>query len=76
MASLGNLNSHEWIKNGCNDPVLSMLELRFLVSIEVNHRSPLLNGNIKQAFCNSILHPTYQHIIRKSAGFTNSKPNT
>ena len=57
IVALDNLDPHSWTTNECFAPVLSMVELRFLVSLAVHHRRPLRSVDIKQAFCQATLPP-------------------
>ena len=47
---LGNLDPHNWSATDCYAPLLSILEFHFLVSLAVQHKVPLKNGDIKQVF--------------------------
>ena len=55
IVTLGNLDPHDWSTKYCYTPVLSMLELRFLVSLAVQRKVPLNNEDSKQAFVQETL---------------------
>ena len=63
IVALGNLDPHAWTTNDCFAPVMSMVELRFLVSLAIHHRRPLRSGDIKQAFCQASLPPNEQYVL-------------
>ena len=57
ITDLDNTYPHEWTKNDCYEPVLSMIELRYLEYLALNHKRPLQNRDIKQYLCKAIIHP-------------------
>ncbi len=44
-----------WSKSNCFAPVLRSDSLRFLVSMAIEKRHPLCQGDCKKAFCQGIL---------------------
>jgi len=58
IVALGNLDPHDWSKPDCYAPVLSMLELRLMISIAVKFKRILKSGDFKQAFVQALL-PAY-----------------
>eukprot|EP00957_Ditylum_brightwellii_P173278 13192220-Ditylum_brightwellii.AAC.1 len=50
IAALGNLDPHEWSSKEVFAPVMTMLEIRILVSLAIYHKRPLKSGDVKQAF--------------------------
>jgi len=65
IVALGNLDPYEWSINDFFAPVISMVELRFMtVSLTVKYNFFLLNGNVKQAFCQAVLPPDKQYVLR------------
>ena len=55
IVALSNLNPHEWSTNNCFAPVISIQELRFMVSLAVHHKCILRSDDIKQAFCKAAI---------------------
>ena len=55
IVALGNFDARDWYTKDCYAPVLSMLELRFLVSLAVQRKVPLNNEDSKQAFVQETL---------------------
>ena len=47
---LENLNSHNWEKSDSFAPVLSKVELYFLINMAIKHRCVLKTGDVSQAF--------------------------
>jgi hypothetical protein len=64
IVALGNLDPHLWSKSDCFTPVLSQLELRFLVALATQQQCIPKTGDITQAFCQSYL-PEDEHYICK-----------
>ena len=52
---LGNLDPHNWTKTECFPPVLSAVELRFLVNLAVKKKCIPKSGDASQAFCEAYL---------------------
>eukprot|EP00957_Ditylum_brightwellii_P094621 7206185-Ditylum_brightwellii.AAC.1 len=50
IVALGNLDPHEWSSEEVFAPVMTMLELRVLVSLVMHHKQHLKSGDVKQAF--------------------------
>jgi hypothetical protein len=55
IVALGNLDPNSWSKNDCFAPVLSQMELRFLVALAVKKQRIPKTGDVAQAFCQSFL---------------------
>jgi hypothetical protein len=62
IVALGNLDPHSWSKSDCFAPVLSQLELRFLVALATQQKCIPRTGDITQAFCQSYL-PKGEHYV-------------
>jgi hypothetical protein len=65
---LGNHETRDWSKSNPFAPVLSFDGLRFLVSLVVQHRRGLKQGDCKNAFCQGILPPEEVTIVRPPSG--------
>lgn len=65
---LGNRESREWSKSDRFAPVLRFDSLRFLVSLAVQHKRGLKQGDCKNAFCHGILPPEEITIVRPPSG--------
>jgi len=65
---LGNRETREWSKSDRFAPVLRFDSLRFLVSLAVQHRRGLKQGDCKNAFCQGILPPEEVTIVRPPSG--------
>ena len=76
IVALGNLDPNQWSTNDCFAPVISMVELRFLVSLAIHHRRPLRSGDVKQAFVQATLPDNEQYVLRPPAGCPNTPKNT
>ena len=55
IVALGNLDPHNWSKQDCFAPVLSHMELRFLIALAVRNKCIPKSGDVSQAFCQSHL---------------------
>ena len=72
------LGSHEdrvWSKSNEFTLVLHGDSLRFLVSLAVEKRHPLCQGDCKNAFCQGILPPDVVTIVCLPAGNPEAEPN-
>ena len=76
IVALGNLDPHTWSSSDCFAPVISQVELRFLVSLAIHHRRPLRSGDVKQAFCQATLPADEQYVLRPPVGCPNTPRNT
>ena len=65
---LGNREGREWSKSDRFAPVLRFDSLRYLVSLAVQHRRGLKQGDCKNAFCQGILPPEEITIVRPPSG--------
>jgi hypothetical protein len=65
---LGNREGREWSKSDRFAPVLCFDSLRYLVSLAVQHRRGLKQGDCKNAFCQGILPPEEVTIVRPPSG--------
>ena len=65
---LGNREGREWSKNDRFAPVLRFDSLRYLVSLAIQHRRGLKQGDCKNAFCQGILPPEEVTIVRPPSG--------
>jgi hypothetical protein len=65
---LGNRETRDWSKSDRFAPVLRFDSLRFLVSLAVQHRRGLKQGDCKNAFCQGILPPEEVTIVRPPSG--------
>ncbi len=61
---LGKPEEQDWSKSECFAPVLWFNSLRFLVSLAVQHRSGLKQGDCKNGFCHGDLPPDEVTIVR------------
>ena len=73
---LSNLDPHNWGKSDCFDPVLSAVELRFLINLAVKHKCVPKTGDVSQAFCQAYLPENEKHILTPPAGDILTPPNT
>lgn len=76
IVALGNLDSHNWENQDCFEPVLSQMELRFLVALAVKLKCFPKTADIIQSFCQSILPATEQYLCSPPAGCPITPPNT
>ena len=76
IVALGNLDPHNWEKQDCFAPVLSQMELRFFVALAVKLRCFPRTGDIKQAFCQSMLPLDENYICTPPPGCPLTPPNT
>ena len=76
IVALGNMDPNQWSTNDCFAPVISMVELRFLVSLAIHHRRPLRSGDVKQAFVQATLPDDEQYVLRPPTGCPNTPKNT
>ena len=65
---LGNMDPHFWEKQDCFAPVLSQLELRTLVTFATRLRRVPKQGDVSQAFVNTLLPSQEKYVIRPPAG--------
>jgi hypothetical protein len=72
---LGNHKDRIWSKSNRFAPVLCQDSLRFLISLAVQKRHPLCQGNCKNAFCQGVLLPDDITIVRPPQGAPDVKPN-
>jgi hypothetical protein len=68
IVALGNLDPTKWSSEDCFAPVLSQLELRFLISLAVQNKCIPKTGDIQQAFCQSTLPSNETYICSPPAG--------
>ena len=68
IVALGNLDPHVWRKEECYAPVMSLMELRFLTALAVRQNRVLKSGDFKQAFCQAILPPGENYVLRPPHG--------
>jgi hypothetical protein len=71
---LGNHEDRVWSKSNKFALVLQGDSLRFLISMAVQHRCPLCQGNCKNAFCQGILPPKEVTIVCSPSGDPNADP--
>jgi len=76
IVALGNLDPHDWTKPDCYAPVMSMLELRLMVSIAIKFKRILKSGDFKQAFVQALLPPEEQYVLRPPIGCPHTEKNT
>ena len=76
IVALGNLDHHSWTKQDCFAPVLSQLELRFLVALAAKHQCIPKTGDVTQAFCQSYLPADEHYICRPPPGCKLTPPDT
>ena len=73
---LGNLDNHDWSKSDCFAPVLSQPELRLLINISVGIKQVPKQANVSQAFCQSVLPPNEQYVLRPPPGCPKTPKNS
>ena len=71
---LGNHEDRVWSKSDRFAPILRGDSLRFLVSLAVEKRCPLRQGNCKNAFCHGVLPPEETTIVRPPSGDPEADP--
>jgi hypothetical protein len=69
---LGHRETHDWSKSDRFAPVLRFDSLHFLVSLAVQHRHGLKQGDCKNAFCQGILPPEEVTIVCPPSGDLNA----
>ena len=72
---LGNWEERDWSKSERFAPVLRADSLRLLVSLAVEQRRTLRQGDCKNAFCNGDLPPDETTIIKPPSGDPDAAPN-
>ena len=72
---LGNHEDRVWTKSEKYAPVLRSDSLRFLVSMAVENRRTLKQGDCKNAFCNGDLPPDEVTIVRPPKGDPSAQKN-
>jgi len=65
---LSNLDPHNWSSSDCFAPVLSLLELRLMISLTTKLRIVPKTGDVSQAFCQSVLPENKKYIIKPPKG--------
>ena len=65
---LGNCETCDWSKSDWFAPVLRFDDVRFLVSLAVQHHCGLKQGDCKNAFCQGILPPEEVMIVHPPSG--------
>ena len=68
IVALGNLDPHQWRKEDCYAPVMSLMELRFLTALAVRQNRFLKSGDFKQAFCQAVLPQNETYVLRPPHG--------
>jgi hypothetical protein len=76
IVALGNLDPNSWSKSDCFAPVLSQLELRFLVALAAQQKCIPRTGDITQAFCQSYLPEGEHYVCRPPIGCPITANNT
>jgi len=76
IVALGNLDPHDWTKPDCYAPVMSMLELRLMISIAVKFKRILKSGDFKQAFVQALLPAEEKYVLRPPIGCPHTDKNT
>ena len=57
IVALRNFDPHNWSTKYVIAPVLYILDFRFLVSLAIQHKVPLTNGDIEEEFVQATLPP-------------------
>jgi deoxyuridine 5'-triphosphate nucleotidohydrolase len=76
IVALGNLDPNQWSKSECFAPVLSQLELRFLIALATRQKCIPKTGDVNQAFCQSCLPPDEYYVCKPPPGCPISKPKS
>jgi deoxyuridine 5'-triphosphate nucleotidohydrolase len=76
IVALGNLDPNQWSKSDCFAPVLSQLELRFLIALAARQKCIPKTGDVNQAFCQSCLPPDEYYVCKPPPGCPITKPNS
>ena len=76
IVALGNLDTNPWTKQDCFAPVLSQLELRFLIAIAVKFGCIPRTADIAQAFCQALLPESEKYILTPPAGCPITPPKS
>jgi hypothetical protein len=76
IVALGNLDPHSWSKSDCFAPILSQLELRFLVALAAQQRCIPKTGDITQVFCQSYLSKDEHYVCKPPVGCPLTSHNT
>jgi hypothetical protein len=76
IVALGNLDPNQWSKSDCFAPVLSQLELRFLIALAARQKCIPKTGDVNQAFCQSCLPPDKYYVCKPPPGCPISKPKS
>jgi len=64
IVALGNLDPHDWSKPDYYAPVMSILELRLMVSIAIKFKCILNSGDFKQAFVQVLLPENEKYVLK------------
>jgi hypothetical protein len=72
---LGNHEDRVWSKWDKFAPVLRGDSLRFLVSMAIQQRQPLCQGDCKNVFCQGILPPEEVTIVGPTSSDSDAKPH-
>ena len=73
---LGNLDQNLWSKQDTYAPVMSLIELRLMVTTSIYFKRILKSGDFKQAFCQANLPPDEKYILRPPHGCPETPPNS
>jgi len=76
IVALGNLDPTDWSKSDCYAPVMSLLELRLMTVLAIKKKRILKCGDVKQAFCQAILPPNEQYVLKPPPGCPITPPNS
>ena len=76
IVALGNLDHHAWTKQDCFAPVLSQMELRFLIALAAKQKCIPKTGDVTQAFCQSCLPDDEHYVCRPPPGCKLTPPDT
>ena len=73
---LGNQQQVQYEPNEKYAPVLSQVQFRTILSIAIQHKRVLRQGDVKNAFCHGILPDDECVVVRPPKGCPHSSPNT
>ena len=76
IVALGNLDTNPWTKQDCFAPVLSQLELRFIIALAVKQGCIPRTADVAQAFCQAVLPEDEKYVCIPPAGCPLTPPNS
>ena len=76
IVALGNMDRTVWSKSECYAPVISLPEMRLLISLAIRTEVIPKSGDVVQAFCQQKLPKHERYVLKPPHGDTRTPPNT